>query len=354
MYTTVKKSGTQGLTNKEVRNRYDSFVLQGNVKMGFDYLSQLEGNSKATKLFQDKVNRRFFKKNPHIVIKTKDPWVRKVLRCYHLYWISVLSQLSERTVAEQKLCKELALLCSELDNTAGWEEITTSLERHFKDRGLYFLGGITCPFHSCYLYGSRRRRVYTVNLPHKRKVEVPVYFLGKFISYDWQGFGTFGRSRTGGWATSDALFCIEKGYDLDSEHFKVSYLKHEGQHFDDYHRFKALGPDSTDEDYPAGVNGNLWKSSTLEFRAKLVELLNLSDYTFLERTITTASDNPAIPHAYSANLIITGLIKLLKTPCHIKLTALPLREIKEAAIELFDQNTAELKKLEKRNESMEV
>lgn len=85
--------------------------------------------------------------------------------------------------------------------------------------------------------------------------EYTVNLLKGFVFRSWMDYLTFGRYGTGGWASPDGTInCIEQAYDLESERFRVSLLKHEAQHTVDRKRFPQITP------------------AELEYRAKLVEL----------------------------------------------------------------------------------
>lgn len=94
---------------------------------------------------------------------------------------------------------------------------------------------------------------YPVTTPEDT-IDVKVVFMDSVMSNGWEGFATLDTYYPGGWATNDALYCAHDSYDLASEDFRISYLKHEGKHFADYKRFPKL------------------ESPDLEYRAKLVEL----------------------------------------------------------------------------------
>ncbi len=54
----------------------------------------------------------------------------------------------------------------------------------------------------------------------------------------WLSYLTFGLSGTGGWSNGDGLIhCVKRHYDLKSESFRVSLLKHEAQHASDQSRY---------------------------------------------------------------------------------------------------------------------
>jgi len=318
------------LTIRQIKDSYDACCLRGSVKEGRALLLASRDPPRGIIDFDGKVRRRFFGKNP-----TSDPWVRQILRSYHRYWIAVLSERKGNEQAQQCLCQELASLCPDTATNADWEQVEASLFASFAKRQLYFLGGVTLPYRSCYLYASRRKRLYTIALPHDRIVRVPVYFMDDFISFDWQSFATFGRCKTAGWAKTDALFCVKRAYDLKSENFRVGYLQHEAQHFDDYLRFESLSPGSDTKDH-------LWKSCTLEYRAKLVELIGYSTSTFLERLLVTAHDNPLAPHSYASHKIVKDLCSAVSVSQPTELPLTPPHAIKEAALALLDESTSAL------------
>jgi hypothetical protein len=159
---------------------------------------------------------------------------------------------------------------------------------------------------------------------------VTVVMVGDFLVKGWAEFATFGRASTGGWATDDALFCLADDYDLDSEKFRISYLKHETRHRADYDRFPAL------------------EQIDLEYRAKLTELAyaDTSLFSVLETFLHNAQPNPAAPHAYAADALVRDLSGVLfdakrpDDPERWRKVA-PAR-IHRAARELLARNTAAL------------
>ena len=90
-----------------------------------------------------------------------------------------------------------------------------------------------------FLWREQHERTYDIDLGDTR-VNVKVVFMDDFLSHGWSSFATLGHARAGGWATREALFCKAEDYDVESESFKISYLRHEGRHFADYKQFPAL------------------------------------------------------------------------------------------------------------------
>ena len=87
---------------------------------------------------------------------------------------------------------------------------------------------------------------------------------------------TFGQYGTKGWASPDGTInCVEQAYDLESERFLVSLLKHEAQHTVDMKRFPEIAP------------------AELEYRAKLVELHYSNDLSLLQKFLSEANESKA-------------------------------------------------------------
>ena len=98
-----------------------------------------------------------------------------------------------------------------------------------------------------------------------------VKLLDGFVMLSWLDYLSFGEVGTGGWSNGDGLIhCVKSGYDLDSEAFQVSLLKHEAQHAADHARFRGMS------------------SEELEYRAKLVELICSSQRNLLDRFLLEA------------------------------------------------------------------
>ena len=128
------------------------------------------------------------------------------------------------------------------------------LQAAFEAEGYHALFGKTQGYYGPYVWRETVPAVYQVELPDG-SAEYTVNLLKGFVFRSWMDYLTFGRYGTGGWASPDGTInCIEQAYDLESERFRVSLLKHEAQHTVDRKRFPQITP------------------AELEYRAKLVEL----------------------------------------------------------------------------------
>ncbi len=233
-----------------------------------------------------------------------DAWLRDVLLSYGRYLVRVLSNHIPTAEAEVLLRDDLLPLAGiSLDKLLSLDDLEEALATHFRERGLYFLGGQTLPYYGPYIWKRMESKEFSVELPNGSQ-EVVVHFLHEFLLCGWHHFHSYGKSSAGGWAKwgeanwPDGLYCVYDAWKmkngLDSQKFQVSLLKHEAQHLSDFQKFPSLTP----------VN--------LEYRAKLVELIYLSSLEdrflwFLQ----DANDDPDAPHPQAAHRIIADLSRRL-------------------------------------------
>jgi len=131
---------------------------------------------------------------------------------------------------------------------------------------------------------------------------------------------------TGGWAEKDGLYCICAHYDLESERFKLSFLKHEARHYADYELYPELQP------------------ADLEYRGKLTEL-SYSDqatYLLLEQFTRAASRVENAPHPLANWYVVEGLSEFLldgKWPADASAwKSVPREQIRQAARRLLEEH----------------
>lgn len=136
---------------------------------------------------------------------------------------------------------------------------------------------------------------------------------------------SFGETGTGGWSNGDGLIhCVRSAYDLESEDFRVSLLKHEAQHAMDQARYRSI----TNEE--------------LEYRAKLVELIYSKERRILERFVrqadVTRTDNG---HGLAAERIVGEFETRLKTE-RGRLAGLPAETVQAVARSRFAESSVEM------------
>ncbi len=211
-----------------------------------------------------------------------------VLRAYRHYWTEVLMHRRTQAEADAELSRALGTLLpgapADLD---GRSQAAVALA---EARGWHALGGVTAPLQEFMLWRSQQMSRERVALPGGDAM-VSVSMLDGFASFGWGAWGSCDRGHTGGWATADGLMVVVPGWDLASEHYRVSLLAHESQHFADYPRFPKLA------------------STDLEYRAKLTELAIARDTQreLLESFAASARRERALPHPFAAWWVMAAL-----------------------------------------------
>lgn len=303
--------------------------VEGDVNQTYEYLTSLKQKTDEQKKFEDLYYHRFYKKDPDYKLSDTDSWVENVINTYRCYFVDVLTNKVERSLAEANLLKNLNQYLGKDDQQTDMNTAEEKVGAIFRQKGFHFFGGKIDPHYGPFIWKTADKRTYQVDIPETRE-EVQVWFMDDFLMMSWLHFATFGEVYAGGWAKEDALYCILPRYrdELDTDKFLVSFLKHEAQHYNDYKQFPKLkGPD-------------------LEYRAKLVEIIYYSNHTFFEKLLVQAVNNPN-PHNYSAFVIIEQFSKHFFNTGkekHIqKWNAINYEDIRHFAMRLFNEHTSMLK-----------
>lgn len=153
-------------------------------------------------------------------------------------------------------------------------------------------------FQEIFIWDKESTKKYEVILP-KDTVKTTVVFIESYHICGYDDFATFGDSQVGGWAIKESatLYCNKGTYDLNSEKFEVSYLKHESLHFTDLNNYPNLS------------------STDLEYRSKVIELMYCTEGTIYDRISEFVSGaNKADrenSHPYANYVLIQNLSKLI-------------------------------------------
>jgi hypothetical protein len=153
-------------------------------------------------------------------------------------------------------------------------------------------------FQEIFIWNKESTKKYEVILP-KDTVKTTVVFIEGYQINGYDEFATFGDSQVGGWAIkeSSTLYCNKSTYDLNSEKFKVSYLKHESLHFTDLNNYPNLS------------------STDLEYRSKVIELMYCTEGTIYDRISEFVSgankSNRKNSHPYANYILIQNMSKLI-------------------------------------------
>lgn len=149
-----------------------------------------------------------------------------------------------------------------------------------------------------FIWDKETTKNYDVILPTDTVKTTVVFIEGYYIN-GYDDFASLGESQVGGWALKESatLYCNKGTYDLNSEKFKISYLKHESLHFTDLNRYPNLSP------------------ADLEYRSKLVELMYCTEGTVYDRIAEFLSDankaDRGNSHSYANYMLIQHLSRML-------------------------------------------
>jgi len=239
---------------------------------------------------------RFLDNSEEFPYNTSDSEIIDLYDKFLAYWKSVVMEESEPSVADSQLMQVMMdFLKSRYKPDFKAKEIKKNyyslFQEYFKSKGMYGLAmGKTGHLYDLYLWKDEEVKVYDVELPEET-VEVTVVFMKDFISNGWSHYTTFGKRYSGGWATSDKLFCVNDAYDRTTEEFKISYLSHEGQHFADYRSYPKL------------------QQADLEYRAKLTQLAlaNETVYDLIEVFIENGINDKNTTHPFANYCVIRDL-----------------------------------------------
>ena len=195
----------------------------------------------------------------------------------------------------------------------------------FRSRSFYFLGGKTGGYYGPYIWSTTETRRYDVELPNGVQ-EYTVRFLDGFLTKSWLDYLSFGTVSTGGWSDGDGIInCVKSSYDVESERFQVSLLKHEAQHAMDLSKYRNMS------------------SEDLEYRAKLVELIYSSQRNLLAQFVYEAgTENADNGHSRAAERLAEDFSKALRRG-RGELGALSAGQIQSAAKALFAKNDDEIR-----------
>ncbi|MDZ4728827.1 MAG: hypothetical protein SH820_02670 [Xanthomonadales bacterium] len=197
---------------------------------------------------------RFVQQSEAIGTANEASFAIEVITVYQDYWRSALTRTLSLEEAEHRLQDELRKLLrsgdSEFDDS---EKIFDQLENALAQFDLGSSAGFTPPLRDLYIWSGQQTRPFQVELTDGKE-QVTVAFIEQPLVQGWQHYASLDLVATSGWATDKGLFCLCWSYDLDSEAFRVSWLKHETRHLVDFREFPGIA------------------ESQMEYRAKLTEL----------------------------------------------------------------------------------
>lgn len=209
---------------------------------------------------------------------------------YQEYYRRVFWRNVPHEEAKKLLFQELCVFVGTPLDLFADDGIEDEIKKMVELEGYHFLGGMTQGFHGPYIWKDSTKVTYEVELPSGVEPYTVVMMDG-FVSRSWMEFISFGITGTGGWAGKDGMLCcVQSEYDIESESFKISFLKHEAQHAHDLRHYKGI------------------VSVDLEYRAKLVELIYWSGDQMVESILKQADvSDLSNGHGLAAYRIISQL-----------------------------------------------
>lgn len=315
-----------------VGSEYISRALQGRLAGADSLFRSAAEPTAAEQALASQFRARFVERTDWADPPEVSEFAKHVVRAYRVYWTRSLLAEVDSARAEEDLLEALrvALAGREGANAAAGDDVLAEVQTALAADGLHALGGRTLPYLELMLWAREDTTRFDVELDGGTQ-PVEVVFVRSFLVKGWADWATIGRASTGGWATRERLFCLGDDYDLGSERFRVSYLKHEAQHFADYVKFPQL------------------EQLDLEYRGKLTELA-WSDTTTKDLLTTfaaSAAANPAAPHAWANLLVVEDVSRSLfgevvAAPKDPRWSTLDRSAARAAARALLAQHTARL------------
>ena len=311
--------------------RYINMAIQGNLT-GAETMLELaeqEGAPDALSLLTQ-FRKRFGANAVPEVSVSVNPFVNRVTLAYQRYWNDGLMRKATASESERHLTSALSNLISPQAHGGSSDsiELFERLAELLLREGLYAFTGPSPPFRDLYLWKTQRTERYEVLLTD-RTLGLNVVFMDDIITQGWKEYASLGLASVTGWVDGGQLYCVRWAYDIESENFAVSYLKHEARHLADL------------ADYP-GMD-----TTELEYRAKLTELAfaNQTLQRILLDFTNKATANAASPHAMANFRVIHDIYERLNGQAvmpgaELAWTHTKSRDINQAARELLAENSA--------------
>ena len=294
--------------SQQVYEKLENCFIQADVYGAINIMKEIP---EMSDLVREYLN--IFEKEQYIRYEVPEE-MNRILLCYQKYYRDVF-------YLHLDVQKSEALLFERLKNEMGLHDadliaVEDEMKRVFNLNGYHILTGKTNGFRGPYVWKDTIPVTYEVELPEITST-YRINMLKGFVCRSWMDYLTFGEKGTGGWTSPDGTInCVEKAYDVQSERFTVSLLKHEAQHSEDFKRWPGI------------------ESCDLEYRAKLVELIYTNGPGLLEKYIRESNaDNSFDGHAIAAARIKREMSDLVNGEISM---------IRARAKELFVSSTEEM------------
>ena len=315
-----------------VLSAYLKMVFAGDTSGAADLFAS-EPDDRGSMMLADKFERRFVKRSDGLdLTRIESPAVREIAELFQSYWLDALMQTAPLDVLEGRLKGRLDDMLVERDFASALDDedaLIENLETFIRGEGYFAQSGRTPPLLDLMIWTSNDVVVESVELTDGT-YDVDLNYISDFVSYGWSNVAAFGMASPGGWAKKDGLYCICQHYDLDSERFKLSFLKHETRHYADFQLYPELQP------------------ADLEYRGKLTELAYSEEATYrlLEKFTRAANRVENAPHPLANWHVVDGLSRHLlegQHPADARAwESISKEQIRQAARRLLEEHDAML------------
>lgn len=296
-------------------NEFNGLVSLGKVREIIEYMQQFPDYcADALAEYIDIYEKKQF---PAI---GEDEGLDEILLCYQKYYREVFYlELPEAECAERL---RLGLLEMFPEVTADMD-IDAIEEGPFLDlvtrKGWFMKPGRIAGYRSPFIWKKSEPRTYQVELPEGIQ-ECTFVFAEDFIFLGHWWYLSMGRYMAGAWVGDDGIvYCDWKSYDLESEDFNISMLKHEAQHVMDLNRWSNIS------------------SEMLEYRAYLLDLIYYKAENRLPHFHNKGSlDDPSDEYARAAYYVCYDFYQRFPVE---DFASIPIPEIQAYARELLRIST---------------
>ena len=270
-----------------VSDEFIALAVQGKLQQAQVLLSGRDGGKQAAASdLTNRFEKRFVTRSEKPPDGTGDAFIDDITDIFREYWAKAL--MGELAPQEGAAWLKSNLVDSMLQqglvpDSVTFTDLVASLGSAIEGRGYHYLDSPGPPVRDLLIWKNQKNGSYVVELVDQT-ITVKVNFVSDFILPGWKHFASLGLASTTGWIEDGSLNCVDWTYDLNSENFNVSFLKHESQHLADFDRFPGLD------------------TVELEYRAKLVELAfaNQSMRRLLDDFTIKGAPNPESPHAFAS------------------------------------------------------
>jgi len=325
-------------------DRVIAFSTRGDVHLTLDSMDSISSFSNPLinlwyQSFKKKYRSRFIEMDEVTSDDSPRNVVNDIANIYRNYWRTELLKENNADKTDSILYKELYEYLTDNHLTRiSFDSLRRNISNNIELRKVIEQQGVNCRFfflngfRDILIWDKQNEEDYTIGLP-KDTLTITVVFIENYILRGHSDYATFGYSQIGGWTdfAESKLFCNKGTYNLNSEKFNISYLKHEANHFIDKKQYPNLS------------------STDLEYRSKLVELI-YSDNTIYDRILEfingASSESRKYTHPYSNYCVIRDFSKALfgsDFENDIKMwKSISPEKINELAKELLRKNNSKL------------